>query len=110
MLNYAYAILESEVRIQSVAEGYDPTLGIMHECRDGSSAFVFDMMEPERPKVDRSILEFAKSHKFHAADFVIRSDGVCRLNPAMAKCVAQVVWGGAGVIERLPRKMGGGLG
>jgi CRISP-associated protein Cas1 len=40
------------------AEGYDPTLGIMHEGREGSSAFVFDMMEPERPKVDRSILAF----------------------------------------------------
>ena len=71
MLNYAYAILESEMRIQSVAEGYDPTLGIMHEGRDGSSAFVFDLMEPERPKVDRSILDFVKAHKFHAADFVI---------------------------------------
>jgi CRISP-associated protein Cas1 len=44
-------------------------------------------------KVDRSILEFVKAHKFHAADFVIRSDGVCRLNPAMAKRVAQVVCG-----------------
>lgn len=89
MLNYAYAILESQVRIQCVAEGYDPTLGIMHESREGSSAFVFDMMELERPKVDRSILEFVKSHKFHGADFVIRSDGVCRLNPAMAHlCLA----------------------
>jgi CRISP-associated protein Cas1 len=77
----AYAILESQVRIHSVAEGYDPTLGIMHENREGSSAFVFDMMEPERPKVDRSILNFVKSYKFHAADFVIRVDGVCRLNP-----------------------------
>jgi CRISPR associated protein Cas1 len=57
----------------------------------GSSAFVFDMMEPERPKVDRSILEFVKSHKFHAADFVIRSDGVCRLNPAMARVIVQVM-------------------
>jgi CRISPR-associated protein Cas1 len=93
ILNYAYAILESQMRIQSVAEGYDPTLGIMHESREGSSAFVFDMMEPERPKVDRSILEFVKSHKFHAADFVIRSDGVCRLNAAMARTVAEVVCG-----------------
>ena len=92
MLNYAYAILESQMRIQSVVEGYDPTLGIMHVSRDGSSAFVFDMMEPERPDVDRSILEFVKSRKFHAADFVIRTDGVCRLNPEMAKHVAQVVW------------------
>jgi CRISP-associated protein Cas1 len=79
-LNYAYGILESQIRIKSVAEGYDPTLGIMHESREGSSAFVFDMMEPERPKVDCSILEFVKSHTFHAADFVIQSDGVCRLN------------------------------
>jgi CRISPR-associated protein Cas1 len=34
MLNYAYAILESQVRIRSIAEGYDPTLGIMHESRE----------------------------------------------------------------------------
>jgi hypothetical protein len=70
-------------------------------CRDGSSAFVFDMMEPERPKVDRSILEFAKSHKFHAADFVIRSDGVCRLNPETARCIVStrcgVISGAVGV-------------
>jgi CRISPR associated protein Cas1 len=33
----------------AVAEGYDPTIGIMHEGRYGSSAFVFDLMEPERP-------------------------------------------------------------
>jgi CRISP-associated protein Cas1 len=91
MLNYAYAILESQVRIKSVADGYVPTLGIMDESREGSSAFVFDMMEPERPKVDQSILEFVKSRKFQAADFVIRSDGVCQLNPAMARRVAQVV-------------------
>jgi CRISP-associated protein Cas1 len=76
------------MRIETVTKGYDPTLGIMHESREGSSAFVFDMMEPERPKVDRNILEFVKSHKFHAADFVIRSDGVCRLNPAMARWFA----------------------
>ena len=48
-------------------------------------------MEPERPKVDRSILEFVKANKFHVADFVIRSDGVCRLNPAMARHVARLV-------------------
>ncbi len=48
-------------------------------------------MEPERPKVDRSVLEFVKANKFHAADFVIRSDGVCRLNPAMARVIVQVM-------------------
>ena len=50
ILNYAYAILQSEVQIKTVTDGYDPMLGIMHYERDGSPAFVFDMMEPERPK------------------------------------------------------------
>jgi CRISPR/Cas system-associated endonuclease Cas1 len=27
-------------------------LSIMHSDRDDAAAFVFDMMEPERPKVD----------------------------------------------------------
>jgi hypothetical protein len=29
---------------------------------------VFDMMEPERPKVDRSVLEFLKSELLHPVD------------------------------------------
>jgi CRISPR/Cas system-associated endonuclease Cas1 len=67
--------------------GYDPTIGIMHEGNDGSSKFIFDLMEPERPKVDRAVLDFVGSHVFDPADFVIRSDGVCRLNPEMARMV-----------------------
>ena len=81
MLNYAYAVLESQVRIQVVSDGFDSRQGIMHEAREGSFAFVFDRMEPERPKVDRAVLEFVKETALHPVDFVIRADGVCRLNP-----------------------------
>ena len=87
ILNYTYAVLQSRIQIDAVAEGYDPTLGIMHEGRYGSSAFVFDLREPERPKVDRKVLEFVRRNVFDPADFVIRTDGVCRLNPEMARCV-----------------------
>jgi CRISPR associated protein, Cas1 family len=48
---------------------------------DGSSAFVFDVMERERPATDRKVLDFIKGQVFDPADFVIRTDGVCRLNP-----------------------------
>jgi CRISP-associated protein Cas1 len=92
-LNYAYAVLQSQIQIKAVTEGYDPTIGIMHEARDGSSAFIFDLMEPERPAIDRKVLEFIKLHVFDPADFVIRSDGVCRLNPEMARVVAQMAVG-----------------
>ncbi len=80
ILNYAYAVLESEIRIKAISEGYDPTIGIMHEGSDGSSKFIFDLMVPERPKVDRAVLDFVRSHVFDPADFVLRRDGVCRLN------------------------------
>ena len=93
ILNYAYTVLQSEIQINAIAEGYDPTIGIMHEARDGSSAFIFDLMEPERPITDRKVLEFIKGHVFDPADFVIRTDGVCRLNPGMARCVVGVAAG-----------------
>jgi CRISP-associated protein Cas1 len=86
-LNYAYATLESETRIEAISEGYDLTIGIMHEGSDRSSKFVFDLMEPERPKIDRAVLDFVKGHVFDPADFVIRTDGICRLNPEMARTV-----------------------
>jgi CRISPR-associated protein Cas1 len=91
ILNYAYATLESEIRIKTISEGYDPTIGIMHEGRDGSSKFIFDLMEPERPRVDRAVLDFVKGHVFDPADFIIRTDGVCRLNPEMARMVVAKV-------------------
>jgi CRISP-associated protein Cas1 len=91
ILNYAYAVLESETRIKAISEGHDPTIGIMHEGSDGSSKFIFDLMEPERPKADRAVLDFIKGHVFGPADFVIRSDGVCRLNPEMARMVVAKV-------------------
>ena len=90
ILNYAYTVLQSQLQIEAIAEGYDPTIGIMHEGRDGSSAFIFDLMEPLRPLVDRKVLEFVKGHVFDPADFVIRSDGVCRLNPEMARSVVGI--------------------
>ena len=87
MLNYAYAILESQVRIQVTAAGLDPTIGFLHSGRRGRSDFVLDLMEPLRPVVDRRVLNFVQAHTFHPGDFTIRSDGVCRLNTEMAKYV-----------------------
>jgi hypothetical protein len=61
---------------------YDPTTGIMHEGRDGSSKVLFDLVEPKRPGIDRC------GSVFDAADFSIRSAGVVRMNPQVARLVA----------------------
>jgi CRISPR-associated protein Cas1 len=91
MLNYAYAVRHSQLKIQAIADGYDPTVGIMHNTHQGSDAFVLDIIEPERPNVDAVILQFVSSRTFAAADFVIRVDGVCRLSPQLARMVAALV-------------------
>ncbi|HJU10445.1 MAG TPA: CRISPR-associated endonuclease Cas1 [Candidatus Binataceae bacterium] len=88
MLNYAYGILESQVRIGILAAGLDPKIGVLHSGRRGRSDFVLDLMEPLRPVVDRKILGFVQAYTFHPADFTIRSDGVCRINPMLAKQIA----------------------
>jgi CRISPR-associated endonuclease Cas1 len=91
ILNYAYAILESQVRIQILAQGYDPTIGVMHVDKPDRPAFVFDLMEPMRPVVDRKVLEFVQAHTFHPSDFTLKSDGACRLNPGLARRIVHLV-------------------
>ena len=93
LLNYAYTVLQGLLQIQAVADGYDPTIGIMHHGRREAPAFVFDVMEPMRPVVDRAILTLVQSERLHAVDFTIRSDGVCRLNPQLARRMAALVQG-----------------
>jgi CRISPR-associated endonuclease Cas1 len=85
MLNYAYAVLESRVRLEIVAHGYDPMIGYLHSYDKDRAALVFDLMEPLRPVVDCTVLDLVRSRIFEPADFTIRRDGVCRLNPELAK-------------------------
>jgi CRISPR-associated protein Cas1 len=91
MLNYAYAVRAAQLQIQAVADGFDPYAGIMHHSRPDFPAYVYDLIEPERPKVDAEILAFVQSRTFSAADFVIRSDGACRLTPQLARVVATLI-------------------
>jgi CRISPR-associated protein Cas1 len=86
MLNYAYGILESRMRIQAIIDGYDPSIGIMHDrVNPERHSFVFDLMEPHRPVVDRPVLKLIAEETFSGGDFILQSDGVCRLNPELAR-------------------------
>lgn len=91
ILNYAYTVRQSQLKIDAVANGYDPTLGIMHNRHQGSDAYILDLIEPKRPIVDAAVLRFLQARSFCAADFVIRRDGVCRLSPQLARAVATLI-------------------
>ena len=71
---------------------YDPRRGILHHDREDSDAFafVFDTMEPGRPLIDAAVLKFLGKAELKGADFVVRSDGVCRVAPQLAKVIAML--------------------
>ena len=58
--------------------------------RSSYPGFALDRMEPMRPIVDRAVLDLIDSKTFAGADFVIQDDGACRLNPELARRVAQL--------------------
>jgi len=95
MLNYAYAALLTRTKIQVICDGYDPMIGILHDQRhkekDLTPSFALDLMEPKRPVVDRVILKLIADETFCGADFDIQSNGVCRLNPELARTLIEKV-------------------
>src|SRR5262249_6144829 len=106
-----YAVLESQVRLATVAEGVDPTIGYLHAMRPGRAALVYDLMEPLRPKIDRLILDFVRTQTFTPTDFLLTESGVCRLHPQLAQRVIelllgdQMVYGVSQTITSLKKKM-----
>lgn len=91
MLNYAYAVLESQVRIAVSAVGLDPTIGYLHANEADRPALVLDLMEPLRPVVARLLMEFVIAERFSPSDLSISRTGLCRLHPQLARRVVQAV-------------------
>lgn len=79
----------------------------MHAQHPGRMALVLDLMEPMRPVVDAVVLGFVQRQPLAPADCTLREDGVCRLNPqlarTMARKVGEMVDGEACVIELIAR-------
>ena len=91
ILNYAYGILENQVRAQILIKGLDPTIGFIHSNVNNRHSFVFDVMEPVRPIMDRHVLEFIKERTFSPSDFILDKNGVCRLHPQFARFIVKSV-------------------
>jgi CRISP-associated protein Cas1 len=87
ILNYAYALLESQLHIATLAAGLDPTIGYLHSQQPGRLALVYDLMEPLRPIVDKLIMRFVLSEWFTPKDFLLSAKGVCRLHPLLVRRV-----------------------
>lgn len=79
LLNYTYALLESEARLALLAAGLDPTLGVLHADQRNRDSFALDAMEPVRPEVDAFLLDLLEDRTFTSRDFTELSNGICRV-------------------------------
>jgi CRISPR-associated endonuclease Cas1 len=85
MLNYAYGVLENQVRGHILTMGGDPTIGVIHSRVKNRDSFVFDLMEPVRPIMDKHVFSFVLNRTLSPDDFILNKDGVCRLHPQFAR-------------------------
>lgn len=91
MLNYAYAVMESHIRIEVAKVGLDMSIGFLHKSQHDRPALALDLIEPARPAVDRAVLGFVRGHTFAPADFTLNNDGVVRLHPQLARRIVAEV-------------------
>jgi CRISPR-associated protein Cas1 len=85
LLNYGYAILESECRRALNSVGLEPTIGFLHEAQQTRYALVYDFMEPFRWLIDTTIIECLEYEHFSTKDFYRLDNYVLRLKPEAVK-------------------------
>jgi hypothetical protein len=97
ILNYLYAILESESRLAAAVLGLDPGIGVLHvdaEARDGLAC---DLMEAVRPQVDAFLVDWITRETLKREWFFEQRNGNCRLMASLASRLSETApnWGRA---------------
>ena len=88
MLNYLYAVLESESRLALAALGLDPGIGVLHFDSRARDSFACDLMEAARPEVDAYVLDWLTNRPLSRSWFFEQRDGNCRLMSGFAAQLA----------------------
>jgi CRISPR-associated endonuclease Cas1 len=79
ILNYLYALLESETRLAAASLGLDPGLGVLHVDTTARDSLACDLMEPVRPQIDAYLLDWITRQPLSRDWFFEERDGNCRL-------------------------------
>jgi CRISPR-associated endonuclease Cas1 len=97
ILNYLYALLESEARLAAATLGLDPGMGFMHADTPNRDSLACDLMEPVRPQVDAYVVDWITRQPLKREWFAEQRDGNCRLIGSFAAKLAETIptWGRA---------------
>jgi len=97
ILNYLYALLESEARLAAAALGLDPGMGVLHVDTTARDSLACDLMEVVRPQVDGYLLDWITRQPLNRGWFFEQRDGNCRLMAPFAVQLSKTapMWGRA---------------
>ena len=97
ILNYLYALLESESRLAAAALGLDPGMGVLHVDTTARDSLACDLMEVVRPQVDAYLLDWITCQPLSREWFFEKRDGNCRLMAPFAVQLSKTtpIWGRA---------------
>jgi CRISPR-associated protein Cas1 len=91
LLNYGYAILESEIRKSINAIGLDYSIGFLHEISQSRTPLVYDVQELFRWLIDVSVIQLLEEKKIKKSDFIITENYHTRLGEDVAKLFIEKV-------------------
>jgi hypothetical protein len=89
ILNYLYAVLESEARLAIAAMGLDPGMGFIHLDNGRRDSLACDLMEAVRPEVDSFVLDWVARAPFSRDWFFEERNGNCRLMGQFAATLSE---------------------
>jgi CRISPR-associated protein Cas1 len=79
LLNYGYAILESEIRKTINSVGLDYSIGFLHEVNQSRTPLAYDIQELFRWIIDVSVTQLLEEKKIKKSDFIITENYHTRL-------------------------------
>ena len=91
LLNYGYAIQESEIRKVINAIGLDYSIGFLHEINQSRTPLVYDIQELFRWLIDISVIQLLEEKKIKKSDFIITENYHTRLGEDVAKLLIEKI-------------------
>lgn len=96
ILNFCFALLESETRLAVTALGLDACMGLgLHADTPNRDSLAFDVLEPVRPEIESWLLAWIERDPLRKSDFFETSTGNCRLTSHLCArlCETAPAWG-----------------
>ena len=91
LLNYGYAILESEIRKAINGIGLDYSVGFLHEINQSRTSLVYDIQELFRWLIDVSVMQLLEEKKIKKSDFIITENYHTRLGEDVVKLLIEKI-------------------